>query len=117
MEDKKVYITFVKIETPRGGDFYVALKSDKISRVEEIKKLGIEGCTKEEIMCKIQSIDKDAKIVGGIILAKNTDLQVGGVYKSNENDEVSVDDFMDLLDKKVEELKKSIKEEVKRKGR
>lgn len=117
MEDKKVYITFVKIETPRGWDFYVALKSDKISKVEEVKELGIEGCTKEELMCKIQKNDEDAKIVGGIILAKNADLQVGGVYKPNENNEVSVDDFMSLLDEKVEELKKSIKEEVKRKGR
>lgn len=117
MADKKVFITFVKIDTPRGGDFYVALKSDKISKVEEVKELGIEGCDKEELICKIHKIDKDAKIVGGIILAKNADLQVGGVYKPNKNDEVSVDDFMNLLDKKVEELKKSIKEEVKRKGR
>lgn len=114
----KVYITLVKINVPHGGDFYVALKSNMISSVEDLEKLGIDGsCSKEDILNKVQKIDSEAKIVGGVILAKNENMEIGGVYKPNENNEVLVDDFISELDSKLEEVKKSMVDKFKRKGR
>lgn len=114
----KVYITLVKISVPHGGDFYVALKSDKIASVSDLENLGInESSNKEEVLDKVHKIDSEAKIVGGVILAKNENMEIGGVYKPNENNEVLVDEFMSVLDSKLEEVKKSIKDEFKKKGR
>lgn len=115
---EKIYITFIKVNTPRGGDFYVALKSTVVSSINDLIKAGIVGaCTKEEFLKKVQEIDSDAKIVGGIILSKNENIEIGGVYKPNDANEVSVDDVMNMLENRIDEFKQSLKEEFKRKGR
>lgn len=114
---EKVYITLIRINVPRGGDFYVALKSEKISSIEEVRKLGIrEGCNKEEILERARMIDSNAKIVGGIILARNENIEIGGVYKPSKEDELPVDEFMNFFEEKVSEFKESVKNEFKRKG-
>ena len=69
MEKKNVYISFVKIETKRGGDFYVTLKSYSIDGSTD---LDFSKCkTTAEVLEKARAIDPDAKVIGGIILSKN----------------------------------------------
>lgn len=115
---EKIYITFIKVNTPQGGDFYVALKSTAISSIGDLIKAGIIGsCTKEEFLKKVQVVDPNAKIVGGIILSKNQDIEIGGVYKPNDKKEVSVDDVMEMLDNRLDEFKQSLKDEFKKKGK
>ena len=114
MEKKVVYISFVKIATPRGGDFYVTLKSEKI---RDIESLDFSNCnTKEEVLKEIQKVDPEAKVIGGIILSKNEDIKIAGVYKPGGKDDISVEDVVYYL-KKISEFVDGVKDEVNTKGR
>lgn len=114
MEKKKVYISFVKIVTPRGGDFYVTLKSEKIN---DIAELDFSKCdTKEQVLEEARKIDPDVKVIGGIILSKNEDIKIAGVYKPDGKDDISVEDVVYYL-KKISEFVDNVKEEVHTKGR
>ena len=103
MENKNVYITLIRIYTPKGGDFYIALKSSLIKNKEDIIQLNLSSLSsKEEVLEAAKKIDSDAKIVGGIILCRNEEVQIGGVYRPSMGNEVEVDSLMMFFEEKIE---------------
>ena len=118
MEKKDVYITFIRIHTPRGGDFYVALKSKLIQNKEDAVKLNLSSLSsKEEVLAAARKIDPDAKIVGAIILCKNEEVQIGGVYKPSTGDELDSDDLLEILTEKLNNFKRDMETAITKKGR
>ena len=118
MNKSNVYITFIRIYTPKGGDFYVALKSSLIRNMEDAVQLNLSSLSsKEEVLTAARKIDPEAKIVGGIILCKNEEVQIGGVYRPSLGAEVGVDDLVAFLEEKIEEFKDNVKSEIEKKGR
>lgn len=115
MEKKNVYVSFVKIEgRPNGGDFYVTLKSEKIMDTSDVD---FSKCnTKEQVLAAASKIDPDAKVIGGIILAKNEDIKIAGVYKPNNDGDIPTEEFLKYFDELIDDLKEKITKEVIKRG-
>ena len=114
MEKKNVYISFVKIETKRGGDFYVTLKSYSIDGSTD---LDFSKCkTTAEVLEKARAIDPDAKVIGGIILSKNEDIKIAGVYKPNNEGDIPIEEFIDYFDEEINLFKEKVLAEIIKRG-
>lgn len=115
MEKKDVYISFVKIKTKRGGgDFYVTLKSENIDNVYDVDFSKCE--TKDDVLNEAQKIDPEAKVIGGIILSKNEDIHIAGVYKPNNEGDIPTEEFIEYFDKELDEFKEKVLKEVIKRG-
>lgn len=114
MERKNVYISFVKIVTKRGGDFYVTMKSEKIMDVRDVD---FSNCkTKDDVLAAARQVDPDAKVIGGIILGKNEDIRIAGVYKPNNEGDIPTEEFLQYFEEEVNDFREKIMKEVIKRG-
>ena len=110
IDKKKVYISFVKIGTPKGGDFYVTLKSEKIDYVGGVD---FSKCkTKEEVLSEARKIDPEAKVIGGIILSRDEDIKIAGVYKPNNEGDIPMEEFIKYFDDEINIFKEKVLSKV-----